>query len=177
MNAGCQDRLGPACSNATGGQAASGTQKDGLLMEFDQQNRQSDAGGKVAHCCRGTARCVPKVNRVTHFLSKTEKRYGLVGFCGTVTQEFKLEESWTMSEIQSLDQFVEQQLRSGKYQSYEAMVQAGLRLLQEREQEWDTVADALRPAAEDFLRGDRGDVLDMDAFLAAEHTALPHSRA
>ena len=30
-----------------------------------------------------------------------------------------------MSEIPQLDQFVDQQLKSGEYQSYEAMVQAG----------------------------------------------------
>lgn len=35
-----------------------------------------------------------------------------------------------MSELVPLDQFVEQQLASGKYQSYDAMVQEGLRLLQ-----------------------------------------------
>ena len=81
-----------------------------------------------------------------------------------------------MPEIPQLDQFVDQQLKSGKYQSYEAMVQAGLRLLQEREQELDAVADALRPAAEDFLRGDRGEDIDMDAFLATEQTQLPHPR-
>lgn len=81
-----------------------------------------------------------------------------------------------MPEIPRLDQFVDQQLKSGKYQSYDAMVQEGLRLLQEREQELDSVADALRPAVEDFLRGDRGEAIDMDALLAAERTQLPHSR-
>jgi Arc/MetJ-type ribon-helix-helix transcriptional regulator len=40
-----------------------------------------------------------------------------------------------MPEAPSLEQFVEQQLQSGKYQSYEDMVQEGLRLLQKREQE------------------------------------------
>ena len=37
-----------------------------------------------------------------------------------------------MPKVPSLEQFVEQQLQSGKYQSYEDMVQEGLRLLQER---------------------------------------------
>ena len=69
-----------------------------------------------------------------------------------------------MSEIPQLDQFVDQQLKSGKYQSYEAMVQGGLRLLQEREQELDAVAVAVGPAVEDFLRGGRGEDIDMDAF-------------
>ena len=53
-----------------------------------------------------------------------------------------------MSKLVPLDQFVEQQLASGRYQSYDAMVQEGLRLLQEREQEWDRIAEQLRPAAE-----------------------------
>lgn len=79
-----------------------------------------------------------------------------------------------MAEGLSLNQFVEQQLKSGKYQSYEAMVQAGLRLLQEQEQEHDVVADALRPAVEDFLRGDRGDEIDVDALLEEERRQLPH---
>ena len=81
-----------------------------------------------------------------------------------------------MLEIQPLGQFVDQQLRSGKYLSYDDMVQAGLRLLQEREREFDAVAGALRPAVDDFLRGDRGDTIDMDAFLAAERTQPPHSQ-
>jgi putative addiction module CopG family antidote len=73
-----------------------------------------------------------------------------------------------MPEVSSLDQFVERQLKNGKYQSYEAMVQAGLRLLQEREQELDAVADSLRPAVEDFLQGDHGEEIDIEAFLAEE---------
>jgi Arc/MetJ-type ribon-helix-helix transcriptional regulator len=36
---------------------------------------------------------------------------------------------------------VTQQLQSSKYQSYEEMVQAGLRLLQEREAELDCIAE------------------------------------
>ena len=82
-----------------------------------------------------------------------------------------------MPEVPSLDQFVERQLKSGKYQSYEAMVQAGLRLLQEQEQEHDAVANALRPAVEDFLRGDRGEEIDIDALLTEERQQLPHRSA
>ncbi|MBM4258846.1 MAG: type II toxin-antitoxin system ParD family antitoxin [Deltaproteobacteria bacterium] len=77
-----------------------------------------------------------------------------------------------MPEVLSIDQFVERQLQSGKYQSYEAMVEAGLRLLQEREQELDAVTDSLRPAVEDFLRGDRGEEMDIEAFLAEENKLL-----
>ena len=61
-----------------------------------------------------------------------------------------------MSETLSLAQFVAQQLQRGKYQSYEDMVQAALRLLQAHEEELDRIAAALRPAMQDYLRGDRG---------------------
>ena len=61
-----------------------------------------------------------------------------------------------MPQDPSLEQFVTQQLQGGKYQSYEEMVQAGLRLLQEREAELDRIAEKLRPAAERFNGGDPG---------------------
>ena len=76
-------------------------------------------------------------------------------------------EGRTMPEASSLEQFIAQQLQSGKYQSYEAMVQAGLRLLQEHEEELDRIADALRPAMQDYLRGDRGVVVDIEDIKAA----------
>ena len=58
------------------------------------------------------------------------------------------EEDMNMPEALSLQQFVAQQLESGRYQSYEEMVQAGLRLLQEREQEYDRIAECvLLPSA------------------------------
>lgn len=62
-------------------------------------------------------------------------------------------EDMTMIKDSSLEQFVTQQLQSGKYQSYEEMVEAGLRLLQECEAELDHIADKLRPAVEEFLSG------------------------
>jgi putative addiction module CopG family antidote len=43
---------------------------------------------------------------------------------------------------------VSQQLQSGKYQSDDEMVQAGLRPLQTREAELDRMAEKLRPGAE-----------------------------
>ena len=70
-----------------------------------------------------------------------------------------------MPEGPSLEQFVEQQLQSGKYQSYEDMVQEGLRLLQEREQEFDRIAEKLRPAAERFTRGEPGVSFDTDDII------------
>ena len=70
-----------------------------------------------------------------------------------------------MPETPSLEQFVTQELQSGKYQSYEAMVQEGLRLLQEREQEYDRIAETLRPAAERFARGESGIPFDVDDII------------
>ena len=70
-----------------------------------------------------------------------------------------------MLEDPSLDQFVTQQLQSGKYQSYEEMVQAGLRLLQEREAELDRLADKLRPAVEEFLSGHPGVPFDAEEII------------
>lgn len=64
-----------------------------------------------------------------------------------------LSASWVIrscSKIPHLQQFVTQWLQSGKYQSDDEMVQAGLRLLQEREAELDRTAEKLRPAAERF---------------------------
>ena len=77
----------------------------------------------------------------------------------------------------SLDQFVEQQIKCGKYPSYDAMVQAGLQLLQEREQELDEIVDALRPAVDDYLRGDRGAELDLDAIKVAGRKRLAETPA
>jgi putative addiction module CopG family antidote len=76
---------------------------------------------------------------------------------------------------ESLEQFVQQQLQSGKYQSYGEMDQAGLKLLQEHEEELDRVADALRPALQDYLRGDRGEEVDIDAIKAAGRAHLTPS--
>ena len=76
---------------------------------------------------------------------------------------------------ESLEQFVRQQLQSGKYQNYDEIVQAGLKLLQEHEEELDRVADALRPALQDYLRGDRGEEVDIDALKTAGRERLASS--
>ena len=80
-----------------------------------------------------------------------------------------------MPDTPSLEQFVAQQLKSGKYQSYEDLVQTGLRLLQEREQELDRIADALRPAIQDYRHGDRGAEVDIEAVKAAGRKQLAQS--
>ena len=70
-----------------------------------------------------------------------------------------------MLEDSSLEQFVSQQLQSGKYQSYDEMVEAGLRLLQEHEAELDRIAEKLRPAAERFKRGEPGVPFDAEEII------------
>ncbi len=65
----------------------------------------------------------------------------------------------------SLEQFVTEQLESGKYQTYEEMVQAGLRLLQAREAELDRIAEKLRPAVEEYLSGHPGVPFDAEDII------------
>ena len=80
-----------------------------------------------------------------------------------------------MSESLPLDQFVARQLASGRYQSKEALIEASLRLLQEQEEELDHIADELRPALHDYLGGDRGAELDIEAMKAAGRNRLGQS--
>ena len=70
-----------------------------------------------------------------------------------------------MSEQLPLDQFVERQLASGKYQTYDELVEDALRLLQEREAEYDRIAEKLRPAAERFKRGEPGVSFDAEDII------------
>jgi len=60
---------------------------------------------------------------------------------------------------------VEQQLASGRYQSYDELVEDALRLLQEREAEEDRIAEKLRPAAERFKRGESGVPFDAEDII------------
>lgn len=76
---------------------------------------------------------------------------------------------------------MEQQLQSGKYPNYEAMVQEGLRLLQaqeERDTEAKRIADELRPAYERFKRGEPGIPLDAEDVIrrGREHLATKHNQ-
>ena len=66
----------------------------------------------------------------------------------------------------SLDQFIEQQIKKGAYQSYEAMVEAGLRLLQEQEAELGKIAEELRPTVTDYLNGNHGAEISLDDIKA-----------
>jgi putative addiction module CopG family antidote len=81
-----------------------------------------------------------------------------------------------MSETSSLDQFVAQQLASGRYTSREELIEAALRLLQEHETVLNDIADELRLALHDYLRGDRGVEVDMEDVKAAGRKRLDQSR-
>jgi putative addiction module CopG family antidote len=85
-------------------------------------------------------------------------------------------EDSAMPEPQSLDEFIKQQLQSGRYSSYEDMVKASLHLLQEREEEAGRIAGELRPAYERFKRGDPGLPLDADDVIrrGRERNAANH---
>jgi len=84
-----------------------------------------------------------------------------------------------MSEPLPLDQFVSQQLESGRYHSYEEMIQEGLRLLQEREEAFDRVAEQLRPAVEEFRSGHPGVEFDVDDIVQCgmERLAVKNTRS
>ena len=82
-----------------------------------------------------------------------------------------------MPEALSLEQFVAQQLKSGRYQSYEEMVQAGLRLLQNGSRSADLIAKKLRPAAERFKRGETGLPFDAEDIIrrGMQRLTAPHN--
>jgi putative addiction module CopG family antidote len=77
---------------------------------------------------------------------------------------------------ETLDQFIAQQRASGRYHSREELIETALRLLQEREAELDDIADELRPALQDYLRGDRGVEVDMEEIKAAGRKRLEQSQ-
>ena len=80
-----------------------------------------------------------------------------------------------MRETSSLDQFIAQQLASGRYHSREEVIETALRLLQAREAELDDIADELRPALHDYLNGDRGVEIDVEEIKAAGRKRLEQS--
>ena len=78
-----------------------------------------------------------------------------------------------------LEAFVQQEVADGKYRSTEEVICAGLRLLRDREQELDHIAEKLRPAIEEVRSGHPGVEFDVDDIvkrgmerLAAKNTKL-----
>ena len=62
----------------------------------------------------------------------------------------------------ALEQFVEDQLKAGNFESYEQMVAEGLRLLRERETAYDRLAEEFQPAIDRIEQGDPGVEVDIE---------------
>ena len=117
--------------------------------------------GDLCQCSRrGRARHCRKVMGMNAFLPWEEKRYSERMPRAMLIRRHMEEKD--MLESLPLDQFVARQLASGKYPSYDALVEDALRLLQEREAEYDRIAEKLRPAAEQFRSGHPGVEFDVD---------------
>lgn len=70
-----------------------------------------------------------------------------------------------MSETQTVEEFVEEQLKNGQYNSYEELVHAGLRLLQEQQNELNHLAEEMRPAVDRFKQGKPGIELNAEDII------------
>ena len=66
----------------------------------------------------------------------------------------------------ALEQFVEDQLKAGNFESYEQMVAEGLRLLRERETAYDRLAEEFQPAVDRIEQGDPGVEVDIEEIKA-----------
>jgi Arc/MetJ-type ribon-helix-helix transcriptional regulator len=67
-----------------------------------------------------------------------------------------------MSKLDPLDEFVREQLASGRFSDYEALVRYALTNLKHRQSEIDEVAEELRPAIESMQRGEPGLIVDFE---------------
>ena len=67
-----------------------------------------------------------------------------------------------MSKPDPIDEFVRQQLASGRFSDYEALVRYALASLKDRQSEIDEIAEDLRPAIESMQRGEPGLVVDFE---------------
>jgi Arc/MetJ-type ribon-helix-helix transcriptional regulator len=67
-----------------------------------------------------------------------------------------------MSKLDPIDEFVRDQLASGRFSDYDALVRFALASLKNRQSEIDEVAEELRPAIESIQRGEPGLMLDFD---------------
>jgi len=70
-----------------------------------------------------------------------------------------------MSEAQTVDEFIEKQIQSGKYETRDALVHDAVRLLQVRELAYDDLSELLRPGVERFKNGEPGIPADADDII------------
>ena len=77
----------------------------------------------------------------------------------------------SMSLPQDLQQFVQQEIASGKYRSEEDLLCAGLRLLRERERRLQALREDIKPALEQLDRGE-GEPLDAESIKARSRKRL-----
>jgi Arc/MetJ-type ribon-helix-helix transcriptional regulator len=67
-----------------------------------------------------------------------------------------------MSKLDPIDEFVREQLASGRFSDYEALVRYALANLKDRQSEIDEIAEELRPAIESMQRGEPGLIVDFE---------------
>ena len=92
----------------------------------------------------------------------------LYGHCHSVANR----EAKTLSFTPELAEFVDARVKSGRYQSVSEVVRAGLRLLQDRELQYEQQRAAIALGAKQL---DRGEVIDGQEFFArlqAKHNSL-----
>jgi Arc/MetJ-type ribon-helix-helix transcriptional regulator len=67
-----------------------------------------------------------------------------------------------MSKPDPIEEFVREQLASGRFSDYEALVRYALGNLKARQTEIDEIAEELRPAIESMQRGEPGLIVDVE---------------
>ena len=70
-----------------------------------------------------------------------------------------------MSEVQTVDEFIEKQIRSGKYETRDAVIHDAVRLMQARELAFDDLSELLRPGVERFKNGESGIPADAEDII------------
>ena len=67
-----------------------------------------------------------------------------------------------MSKLDPIDEFVREQLASGRFSDYEALVRYALANLKDRQSEIDEIAEELRPGIESMQHGEPGLIVDFE---------------